>query len=163
MFGSAHSGANAYAKVGMETGVVAATPHKLIIMLFDGALAALATALQHMNEKNVAGKGQFLSKAITIIDSGLRASLDHKSGGEIAASLDSLYEYMSNRLVAANLNNQPELIEEVQRLLHELKGAWESINPAAATVAPSSQHSDVPEAPARDALAPNNVTRLVKA
>ena len=163
MFGSAHSGANAYATVGMETGVVAATPHKLIIMLFDGALAALATALQHMNTNNVAGKGQCLSKAITIIDSGLRASLDHKSGGEIAASLDSLYEYMSNRLLLANLNNQPELIEEVQHLLHDLKGAWESINPATATVTSSEQHSNIQaSAPARDALAPN-VSRLVKA
>ena len=163
MFGSPHSGANAYAKVGMETGVVAATPHKLIIMLFEGALAALATGLQHMNTGNIAGKGQSLSKAITIIDSGLRASLDHKSGGEIAVSLDSLYEYMSNRLLAANLNNQPELVEEVQRLLHELKGAWESINPAAATVTPSEQHSNLQTpASARDALAPN-VSRLVKA
>lgn len=163
MFGSPHSGANAYAKVGIETGVVAATPHKLIIMLFEGALAALATGLQQMNAGNIAGKGQSLSKAITIIDSGLRASLDHKSGGEIAGSLDSLYEYMSNRLVMANLNNQPEVVEEVQRLLHELKGAWESINPTAATVAPSEQHSNIQApAPARDALAPN-VSRLVKA
>lgn len=163
MFGSTRNGANAYAKVGMETGVVAATPHKLIIMLFDGALVALATALQHMKTGNIAGKGQSISKAITIIDSGLRASLDHKIGGEIAASLDSLYEYMSNRLLTANLNNQPELIEEVQRLLHDLKGAWETIDPASATVAPAAQHPDMQApAPAPDALAPN-VSRLMKA
>ncbi|HJV75568.1 MAG TPA: flagellar export chaperone FliS, partial [Noviherbaspirillum sp.] len=130
MFGSMRSGANAYAKVGVETGVVAASPHKLIVMLFDGALAALATALQHMNTGNISGKGQALSKAIAIIDSGLRASLDHKTGGEIAANLDALYEYMSTRLMMANLNNQPELIEEVQRLLHDLRSAWEAIAPA---------------------------------
>lgn len=156
MFGSMRSGANAYAKVGLETGVVAASPHKLIVMLFDGALAALATAQQHMNTGNIPGKGQALSKAITIIDSGLRASLDHKTGGEIAANLDALYEYMSNRLMTANLNNQPELIEEVQRLLQDLRSAWEAIAPAA-QAAPSA-----PPPANTDPLAPN-ISGLVKA
>lgn len=155
MFGSTRSGANAYAKVGIETGVVAASPHKLIVMLFDGALAALATALQHMKTGNIPGKGLALSKAISIIDSGLRASLDHKVGGEISANLDALYEYMSNRLMTANLNNQPEIIEEVQRLLQDLRGAWEAIAPAA---------DAVPAAPPvmNDPLAPN-IPGLIKA
>ena len=124
MFGSPHSGANAYAKVGMETGVVAASPHKLIVMLFDGALASLATALHHMSNGNIAGKGQSISKAITIIDSGLRASLDKNAGGEIAQNLDALYEYMSAQLLKANLNNETGIVEEVQHLLKDLKGAW---------------------------------------
>ncbi|MGH8807769.1 MAG: flagellar export chaperone FliS [Noviherbaspirillum sp.] len=163
MFGSPHSGANAYAKVGMETGVVAASPHKLIVMLFDGALVALATAQQHMKTGNIPGKGQSLSKAITIIDAGLRASLDHKVGGEIAASLDSLYEYMSSRLLTANLNNQPEIIEEVQRLLHDLKGAWEAIDPDSAALAQSAAQAVMPpQATAYDPLAPN-VSSLIKA
>lgn len=131
MFGSTFGGANAYAKVGVETGVVAASPHKLIVMLFDGALAAVATALQHMKTGNIPGRGQAISKAISIIDSGLRASLDHKVGGEVAVNLDALYEYMSNRLMLANLNNQPELLDEVQRLLQELRSAWQAIAPAA--------------------------------
>lgn len=135
MFGSPHSGANAYAKVGMETGVVAASPHKLIVMLFDGALASLATALHHMNNGNIAGKGQSISKAITIIDSGLRASLDKNAGGEIAQNLDALYEYMSAQLLKANLNNETGIVEEVQHLLKDLKGAWEAIDPAATAAA----------------------------
>lgn len=155
MFGSMRSGANAYAKVGIETGVVAASPHKLIVMLFDGALAALATALQHMKTGNVPGKGMALSKAISIIDSGLRASIDHKAGGEIAANLDALYEYMSNRLMTANLNNQPELIEEVQRLLQDLRSAWEAI-------APATQAMPEPQPITNDPLAPN-ISALVKA
>lgn len=159
MFGSSQSGANAYAKVGVETGVVAATPHKLIVMLFDGALAALASALQHMQAGNVAAKGQAISKAILIIDSGLRASLDHKAGGEISLNLDALYEYMNKRLLTANLNNQPEILEEVQRLLRELKSAWEAIDPAAA--APG-QPTTQPQVPAFDPLAPG-ASRLVKA
>ena len=156
MFGSARSGANAYAKVGIETGVVAASPHKLIVMLFDGALAAVATAMQQMKNRNIEGKGLAISKAISIIDSGLRASLDHKAGGEVAVNLDALYEYMSNRLMLANLNNQPELLEEVQRLLQELRSAWEAIAPATAQPAPPPQTSSY------DALAPNT-SGLIKA
>lgn len=124
MFGSSARGANAYASVGVETGVAAATPHKLIVMLFDGAMAAVTSAQAHMQAKNIAAKGQAISKAIMIIDSGLRASLDKKVGGQIALSLDSLYEYMSNRLLLANLKNQPDILEEVHRLLGELRGAW---------------------------------------
>lgn len=161
MFGSPHSGANAYAKVGVETGVVAASPHKLIVMLFDGALLALSTALQHMNTGNIAGKGQSISKAIAIIDSGLRASLNKEAGGEIAESLDALYEYMSNRLLLANLNNSPEQIEEVQRLLKDLKAAWEAIDPSAAA-AQAAQMAVPPHASAYDALAPS-MSSLVKA
>lgn len=162
MFGSPRSGANAYAKVGMETGVVAASPHKLIVMLFDGALLALATALQHINTGNIAGKGQSISKAITIIDSGLRASLNKDAGGEIAESLDSLYEYMSNRLMLANLNNAPEMIDEVQRLLKDLKYAWEAIDPSAAAAPPVAPTAAHPQTSPYDAPAPN-MSSLVKA
>jgi len=127
MFGSRQTGANAYAKVGMETGVVAASPHKLIVMLFDGALVALSTALNGMQTGNIGEKGKSISKAIMIIDSGLRAALDKKAGGEIAEGLDALYEYMSGRLLTANINNDPGIIEEVQRLLTELRDAWNAI------------------------------------
>ena len=127
MFGSRQTGVHAYAKVGMETGVVAASPHKLIVMLFDGALVALGTALNGMRSGNIAEKGKSISKAIMIIDSGLRAALDKKAGGEIAEGLDSLYEYMSGRLVTANITNDPAILEEVQRLLIELRDAWNAI------------------------------------
>ena len=127
MFGSRQTGVHAYAKVGMETGVVAASPHKLIVMLFDGALVALNTALSGIRSGNIAEKGKSLSKAIMIIDSGLRAALDKKAGGEIAEGLDALYEYMSGRLLTANINNDPAIVEEVQRLLIELRDAWNAI------------------------------------
>jgi len=127
MFGSRHTGVSAYAKVGIETGVLAASPHKLIVMLFDGALAAISTALSSMRSGNIGDKGKAISKAIMIIDSGLRASLDKKAGGEIAESLDALYEYMSARLLQANLKNEPDILEEVQRLLIELRDAWNAI------------------------------------
>lgn len=136
MFGSRQTGASAYAKVGMETGVVAASPHKLIVMLFDGALVALNGALSGMQSGNIGEKGKSISKAILIIDSGLRAALDKKAGGDIAEGLDSLYEYMSSRLLTANIQNDPGIIEEVQRLLTELRDAWNAIadTPAASGI-----------------------------
>ncbi len=130
MFGTLSQGANAYAKLGVETGVLAASPHKLIMMLFDGAVAALASAMTCMQNGNIAGKGQAISKAIRIIDDGLRASLDKNSGGNIAINLDALYEYMSHGLLLANLNNDPAKLEEVHRLLMELRAAWNAIDTA---------------------------------
>lgn len=135
MFGSTKNGVSAYAKVGVETGVTSASPHKLIVMLFEGAMVAVSIGIQQMKMGNIQAKGQAISKAILIIDSGLRASLDKKAGGEIAESLDSLYEYMGNRLLMANLKNQPEILEEVHRLLGDLKGAWDAIGGAPRTPA----------------------------
>ena len=153
MFGTKRSGANAYANVGVETGVMAASPHKLITMLFEGAIAALSAALVHMEAKSIAAKGKAISKAISIIDNGLRASLDKNVGGEIATNLDALYGYMSDRLLQANLGNSPEMVHEVITLLADLKGAWEAIVPTSAQ-----QDAGAPAMPAQaqgyDALAP---------
>jgi flagellar protein FliS len=130
MFGSSNSqGANAYAKVGIETGVIAASPHQLIVMLYDGAIVALSNAVHHMKNGDIAAKGHSISKSIAIIENGLRASLNKKAGGEIAASLDSLYDYMNHRLIQANLQNQVEGLIEVQNLLRDLKTSWEAIAP----------------------------------
>lgn len=128
MFGLNQSGVNAYAKVSIETGVLAASPNKLIIMLYEGAIAACLTAVTYMQNKDIENKGFMISKAISIIESGLRLSLDKKVGGEIAVSLDMLYAYMSQRLMTANIQNKPELIHEIIKLLTELKGAWEAID-----------------------------------
>ncbi|MCC6071336.1 flagellar export chaperone FliS [Massilia sp. GCM10020059] len=141
MFGSMKSGANAYAKVGVETGVMAASPHKLIVMLYDGALTAVRNGLTHMKAGNIPEKGAAISKAIQIIENGLRASLDREVGGQIAEGLDSLYEYMGRRLLTANLNNQPEVLEEVLRLLTELRDAWNAIG---ATPPPAAEQSNAP-------------------
>jgi len=159
MFGSPSSGAKAYAKVGIETGVAAASPHQLIVMLFDGAVIAVKTAMKEMQASHIAAKGAAISKAIAIIESGLRASLNKKAGGRIAENLDMLYAYMSNRLLLANLNNDPAKLEEVLKLLVDLRGAWCAIGEKSTADAPA----DLP-APqsAYDPLAPKNPT-LVKA
>ncbi len=127
MFGLNKSGANVYSQMSMETGVLAASPNKLTIMLYEGAITACRSAIDHMQNKDIQHKGEMLSKAILIIESGLRLSLDKKVGGEIAESLDNLYAYMSHRLTVANIRNQPDMVNEVIKLLIELKSAWEAI------------------------------------
>ncbi len=134
MFGTARYGANAYATVGLETGVMAANPHKLIVMLFDGAKMAVSNALRHMQTGEIAAKGKAISQAMAIINDGLHASLDKTAGGEIAVSLSALYDYMSQRLLMANLKNDAAMLEEVGGLLEQLRLAWLEIGtPGAAT------------------------------
>lgn len=123
----ASSNATAYAQMGVESGVQAATPHKLILMLFDGAMLALASASHNMAQKNIPEKGSDISRAINIISNGLRASLDVKAGGLLAERLYALYEYMCNRLLFANLHNDQEVLNEVSRLLGDLRSAWAEI------------------------------------
>jgi len=130
MFGNSQRGVNAYAKVGLETGVTAATPHKLIVMLYDGAIVAILNALTHMKSGNIQEKGKAISKAIQIIDNGLRASLDKEVGGSIALNLDALYEYMSSRLLTGNIQNDEAALEEVRGLLADLRDTWNQIGEA---------------------------------
>jgi len=130
MFGSPQRGVNAYAKVGLETGVASASPHKLITMLYDGAIVAILNGMTQMKAGNIEEKGKALSKAIQILDNGLRASLDREAGGEIARNLDALYEYMSSRLLTANLQNDPAILQEVHGLLVDLRDTWQQIGDA---------------------------------
>ena len=123
------SGSQAYAKVGLESGVMSASPHQLIVMLFDGALSALVRARILMNQGDIPGKGTALSKAIDIINNGLSAGLDLEKGGEMAENLSALYDYMSRRLLHANLHNDEQAINEVAALLDNIADAWRQIGP----------------------------------
>lgn len=118
----------AYQRTGIETGVETADPHRLILMLFEGAQEALAKSKLHIQHHEIAEKGEMLSKAIMIIDHGLKASLDMSTGADIAQKLFSLYEYMTNRLLIANIQNDIKIIDEVNDLLTELYGAWKAIS-----------------------------------
>lgn len=164
MFGS-NKGAGSYAKVGLETGVAAASPHKLIVMLFEGALVAIRNASMHMKAGDIAKKGAAISKAIMIVENGLRASLDPVGGGQIAVQLDSLYDYIGRRLLSANLNNDPAMLDEVHALLLDLKSAWDAIGdqPAAGGTGSSADAggaaAPMPKRPmAYDGLAPRTAS-----
>jgi flagellar protein FliS len=125
-----------YHKVGVESGVAAADPHQLILMLYQGALLAIVNAKNGMLRKDIPVKGAAVSQAILIIDDGLKASLNKDVGGELAHNLAALYDYMTNRLLTANLKNDVAALDEVSRLLNDLKGAWEIIRPAVTTALP---------------------------
>lgn len=122
--------ARAYATVGLETGVTGAPPHRLIQLLLDGALLAIAQARQAMQQQDPARKGESISKAIQIIDEGLKASLDPR-GGELYRQLQDLYDYMGRRLLHASLRNSQETLDEVTKLLQDIRSAWQSIAPPA--------------------------------
>ena len=123
------SGVQAYANVGVESGVMSASPHQLIVMLFDGAQSALVRARILMSQGDIPAKGAALSKAINIIDNGLSAGLDMEKGGELAQNLSALYDYMSRRLLHANLHNDEQAINEVSALLENIADAWRQIGP----------------------------------
>ena len=124
---SQHSAASAYQDIGRQTGVPDADAHGLILLLYDGALEALARARRHMEQGDIRLKCETLTKAINIITDGLKASLDVEAGGAIGRNLSDLYDYMTNRLVLANLENRPEILLEVIELLRQLRDAWSQI------------------------------------
>ena len=119
----------------LESEVNSADPHKLISMLYEGALLAIANARDSISLNDTSAKVAAISKAIAIINDGLNASLDKKVGGELAQNLSSLYEYMSMRLITANLKNDIAILDEVASLLNDLKSAWDEIRQT--NIAPS--------------------------
>lgn len=130
-----HSAVKQYSQVGVVSGVEAASPHRLIQMLMQGAIEKVAMAKGFMIRNDIANKGSHISWAISIID-GLRSSLDLESGGEIAHNLDDLYEYMTRRLLRANVENNPDILDEVSSLLNSIKEAWNALPQEQAAAAP---------------------------
>ncbi|MEM7405998.1 MAG: flagellar export chaperone FliS [Pseudomonadota bacterium] len=118
-----------YKTMGLEGLVVQASPHERIRMLLDGCLERIATAKAQLERSDQAGKGQSISKALAILD-GLRSALDADRGGEVAANLESLYEYCSRRLLEASAGNDPAVMSEVETLLTQIRDAWIAIGDA---------------------------------
>lgn len=119
--------ARAYADIGLETRVTGASAEELITLLFDGALAAIAKAGLHIQNGNIEGRGQAISKAIDIVDSGLKASVDIDAGGDLARNLVAAYDLAIRHLLLANLNADADSLAVAGRLLGDLGDAWRSI------------------------------------
>lgn len=128
-------GAKAYAQVELETGINSASPHGLIVMLYDGAIEALRKAKIYLEMNDVEMKTKSLDKAMRIIKDGLTASLDVKAGGALAEQLLSLYDYISKEIVLANVQNNAERMDTCIGLLSDLRHAWHEIGQATATKA----------------------------
>ncbi|HUO95033.1 MAG TPA: flagellar export chaperone FliS [Steroidobacteraceae bacterium] len=127
-----------YQTVGAHTQVASADPYKLVSLLLANVLERLAVARGHMERREIARKGEQISKAIAVI-SALDASLNFELGGEIAQNLHSLYEYMCLRLVNANLNDELAGLDEVSTLTRTIKDGWDGIagTPRPPVAAPS--------------------------
>lgn len=123
-----------YRQIDVETGVSGASAHHLITMLFNGALEAISRARGAMMNGEIEAKCAAISKSLSIIDEGLKSSLDLKAGGDLAMRLDDLYGYITMRLTQANLRNDPAALEECTNLLTPIRDAWVAIAPSDATV-----------------------------
>ena len=119
--------AGAYHQVGVQTMVAGASAHGLVALLFDGFMAAVHQAKGAMRSRDIAAKGHAIGHAVRIIDEGLKAALDLKAGGKLAADLSDLYAYVCLRLIQANLHNDEAALDECLSLLAPLRDAWQSI------------------------------------
>ena len=115
-----------YNQVRTHTQVEGAAPHRLIQMLMDGALDKIHLAKGFMERRQIPQKVQHINWALSIIE-GLHSSIDLEKGGDIAQNLDALYDYMQRRLVTANMDNDPAMLDEVAGLLSEIKSAWDAL------------------------------------
>jgi flagellar protein FliS len=115
-----------YADIGLETQVLGASPERLITLLYLGARAAIGQARIHLNEGRIAERGAAISKAIKIVDEGLKTGLNMEAGGDIAANLSLLYDYIIRTLLTANLKADAEQLDLADRLLADLAEAWQT-------------------------------------
>jgi flagellar secretion chaperone FliS len=116
----------AYSSAQAHGGVAAADPHRLVLMLMDGALERITTARGCLTRGETAEKARLINRSVSIIGE-LRSSLDLKAGGQIAANLGELYDYMCRRLLKATAENRVEMLDEVAKLLTEIRTAWVAI------------------------------------
>ncbi|BCZ51775.1 Flagellar protein FliS [Enterobacter hormaechei] len=128
------TGNNAYSSVSLDSQIAGATPHQLIVLLYDGAINAMRRAEIYFQSGNIARRGEMISRAINIIDNGLRAGLNHEVGGQIAADLERLYEYISRSLLEANLNKSGEMLPHLISLMVDMAETWKAIDPQARQV-----------------------------
>lgn len=124
-----------YAKVGVETAVDGAEPHRLIELLFDGLIDSIVQARGAIRDRNAMLKSRALGRALRIVDEGLKAALDLRGGGELARDLDALYAYLLRRLSEANLRDDEAALDECRRLVEPLRSAWRAIAPLAQSAA----------------------------
>ncbi|CEK10878.1 flagellar export chaperone FliS [Legionella hackeliae] len=115
-----------YKSIELQTRIETASPHELIHLLLQGARSHIATAQGNIQRNEISEKGEHIGKSISIVE-GLRTSLDHENGGEIAANLDRLYEYIQRILLKANLDNDVNLLIQANTLLADIHQAWQEI------------------------------------
>ncbi|GIU46189.1 flagellar export chaperone FliS [Shewanella algidipiscicola] len=115
-----------YRKVSVESEISVASPHRIIQLMFEGALQRLAQSRYAIENNDIANKGIFIGKAIGII-TGLNNSLNMEAGGDIANNLSELYDFMLRKISEANINNDVQAIDDVSEILRTIKEGWDAI------------------------------------
>jgi flagellar protein FliS len=115
-----------YAKVQYRANVEIASPHRLIDMLYEGAIERIVQAKGAMEYGNIELKGNKINSAFSIVG-GLREALNSDVGGELAMNLDNLYVYIQSLLSSAHSKNDVSKLDEAITLLGDLRSAWKQI------------------------------------
>ncbi|MBU0743697.1 flagellar export chaperone FliS [bacterium] len=114
-----------------ETMIRTMGPERMIVMLYEGVVRHLQGARADLAGGDIAGKATHLQKAQAIVTE-LNHSLDHERNAEIAANLSSIYTYIFNELINAQIGGDVKHIDDVLRVLAPLMQAWQSIQPGTA-------------------------------
>lgn len=115
-----------YQQIGLETEVLGASPQRLVSLLLRAALSAIRRARHHMYRSETQARGMAISRAIDILESGLKASVDTDRGGELALSLKASYDLIIRHLMLANLHGSVEHLETAENALSPIAQAWQS-------------------------------------
>jgi flagellar protein FliS len=115
-----------YGQIKNDTQTTYASPHQLMLMLFDGAIEAMSITVGAIQNKNFELRSKQNTRSITIIN-GMRECLDMETGGELADNLYSLYQYMTQELFRASFKNDVDTIQNIQTMLKDIRGSWEKI------------------------------------
>jgi flagellar secretion chaperone FliS len=126
-FGGVSSASGMYRQVGVETSVSSASPHDLVKLLLDAFFESVAQARGAIQSNNIPLKAKAISKAVAIVDEGLKSNLDLAHGGDLAANLSRLYEYVCFRLTQANLKNDLAALDECAMLITPIRDSWKQI------------------------------------
>jgi flagellar protein FliS len=118
------SGYDSYQQVNLDAQAASATPHQLVLMLIDGLLDELVRIKGHISAKRLAEKGEGINKCMNILI-GLDSALDMDNGGEVAANLHDLYDFVQTELFRASVNNDNARIETAEQIITTIREGWE--------------------------------------
>jgi flagellar protein FliS len=136
-----------------EAAINTATPLQLIVILYDTAICSLQEACEHIERNNIQARLRSVNRCISVI-SELQSSLDLENGGDIANSLNRLYDYMRKRIFAANVQQSPEPLKEIESLLKDLQLAWRKVAEGVREGTEISKPPDFPQPAVFGAAAP---------
>ena len=117
---------NGHAKYYQNNQILTAKKSKLILMMYDGAIRFARESINKIRSKDIAGRGAYIRKTQDIILE-LMNSLDMENGGEIAGNLSRLYLFMNRNLIMANMQGNEKYIEDIIKILMELRDAWDTV------------------------------------